>query len=460
MDLLARRHPRQSAWTVWTAALLIALACSAAFSSGPSEPTVRVGLLRFFSAVKQVATSAPSGHIVTDCATGGVVVSVADGSPTVLRASGAGLLIERLGSDPIPVSSAVVVTATDPCAIVKVESPTRPTRGYRGAVEISAKRGALTLVNTVGLEDYVRGVVPEEMPASYPTEALKAQAVAARTYALANVGKHKSDGYDLCDTNMCQHYGGASAEKAKCSEAVAETRGAVLVFQGRPANVMYSTDCGGATQDYSESHPGKAIPYLRCVVEPEGIIHRTWELKLSLKQLQERLLAAGVTQADGLKAIRVTVTSPSGRPQELEITGTSGTAKVPGYRLRAVLGQHTIKSTMFTVETLPDGSVLFRGKGAGHGHGMCQVGSKALALPPFRYSFDRILAHYFPGTELSPCAAVPSDLAQQVTSTEPTQVAEQKKQNVGPSPKETESAPPEKPKEIKLRVRLKAPGRL
>lgn len=459
MDSLVPRCPRRSAWTLGTAALLIALACPAASSPAPTEPTVRVGLLRFFSAVRQATLSVPSGYTIADCSTAKVMVSVTDGSPTLLKASGAGVSIERSGSDPVPASFTVVVAPADPCATIKVESPTRPAKEYRGAIEVSAWRGALLLVNAVGLEDYVRGVIPEEMPASYPTEALKAQAVAARTYSLANMGKHKADGYDLCDTNMCQHYGGVSAEKTKCSEAVADTRGMILTFQGRPASVMYSTDCGGATQDYSESHPGKTIPYLCCVTEPEGIVHRTWELKLSLKELQQKLMAAGMKEAEGLRALRVVTVSPSGRPQELEVTGSGGVATISGLRFRVALGQHILKSTLYTLETQPDGSVLFRGRGAGHGHGMCQVGSKALALPPFAYSYDRILAHYFPGAELSPGAAGSSDLAQRPTGTRPAEAVGEKKPEASPTPGKTEP-PTAEPKEIKLRVRLKDPGHL
>jgi stage II sporulation protein D len=139
---------------------------------------------------------------------------------------------------------------------------------YRGILEVRANEsGTLTVVNIVHVEDYLRGVVPNELsPVSFPQlEALKAQAVAARTYALRNRGQFQSKGYDLCDTPACQVYRGASSEHATTDQAVLETRGLVARYQGAFINALYTSTCGGHTEDGANVFEGEAEPYLKGV---------------------------------------------------------------------------------------------------------------------------------------------------------------------------------------------------
>jgi stage II sporulation protein D len=133
---------------------------------------------------------------------------------------------------------------------------------YRGRIEVFAnRRGSLTVVNVIGLEDYVRGVVPNEL--SFPAlEALKAQAVAARTYALKNVGQFASEGFDLLPTTRSQVYRGLSSETTLTTRAVDETRGIVATYNGEPINALYTSTCGGRTED-AENIFNEAVPYLR-----------------------------------------------------------------------------------------------------------------------------------------------------------------------------------------------------
>lgn len=135
-------------------------------------------------------------------------------------------------------------------------------RPYRGRIEVFAnRRGSLTVVNVIGLEDYVKGVVPNEL--SFPAlEALKAQAIAARTYALKNRGQFSSEGYDLLPTTRSQVYGGLSTEQPLTTRAVDETRGIVATYNGEPINALYTSTCGGRTED-SENIFNDAVPYLR-----------------------------------------------------------------------------------------------------------------------------------------------------------------------------------------------------
>ncbi|MET0650515.1 MAG: SpoIID/LytB domain-containing protein [Pyrinomonadaceae bacterium] len=144
---------------------------------------------------------------------------------------------------------------------------------YRGRLEVFANtKGTLTVVNVVSLEDYVRGVVPNELsPGGWPElEALKAQAVAARTYAVSNLGRFASQGYDLTPDTRSQVYGGRSTEHPLSDRAVHETHGRILTYKGAPVNALYTSTCGGRTEDGENIFGGGAVAYLRgreCALE-------------------------------------------------------------------------------------------------------------------------------------------------------------------------------------------------
>lgn len=133
---------------------------------------------------------------------------------------------------------------------------------YRGLIMIQNKNGKLTVINNVPLEDYIKGVVPAEMPSSWEPEAHKAQAIATRSYALANLGKRSQYGYDLKDTPEDQAYNGASAETAGTNDAVEQTAGIVLTYNMKVINAYYSASAGGQT---SANNWGSSLPYLRSV---------------------------------------------------------------------------------------------------------------------------------------------------------------------------------------------------
>jgi stage II sporulation protein D len=163
-----------------------------------------------------------------------------------------------------------------PLTLGSSDEPNAPVRfndkPYRGKIEVFANtRGALTVVNVIGLEDYVRGVVPNEL--SYPAlEALKAQAIAARTYAVKNRGQFAGEGFDLLPTTRSQVYRGLSSETSLTSRAVDETRGMIATYNGEPINALYTSTCGGRTED-AENIFNDAVPYLRgreCAAETKA----------------------------------------------------------------------------------------------------------------------------------------------------------------------------------------------
>src|SRR5687768_290644 len=171
-------------------------------------------------------------------------------------------LVASSSSGPVFSSSAPVVFATDDEKNAPVRFNDRP---YRGRIEVFTNlRGSLTVVNELGLEDYVRGVVANELsPGGYPAiEAQKAQAIAARTYALKNRGQFMAQGFDILPTTRSQVYRGLTSENALSTRAVDETRGVIATYNGEPINALYTSTCGGRTED-AEKIFNDAVPYLR-----------------------------------------------------------------------------------------------------------------------------------------------------------------------------------------------------
>jgi stage II sporulation protein D len=179
-------------------------------------------------------------------------------------------LVDDRWHDFLAASDRVLLEPAKAGALLKVED-----QPYRGALEARVdKGGRLRIINTLELEEYLRGVVPNEMgPGVYPElEALKAQAVAARTYIVANLGQFSENGYDVCDSASCQVYKGAGSEHPLTDQAVAETRGLVLSYDGRPINALYTSTCGGHTEDGALIFPEEKGPYLKGVpCYPEAV---------------------------------------------------------------------------------------------------------------------------------------------------------------------------------------------
>ncbi len=188
----------------------------------------------------------------------------------VRRLAGASLRLLDARWNVKAVATDRIVAVPPAGALVTVEG-----RPYRGLVEVRlTPYGEVLAINEIGVEDYLRGVVPEELgPNLYPElEAQKAQAVAARTYAFGNLGQFVTDGYDMCDTPRCQVYRGAGSEQPLSDRAIRETRGEILVWNGAPVNALFTSTCGGHTEDVELVFPEWDYPYLRGV--PCGLPRR------------------------------------------------------------------------------------------------------------------------------------------------------------------------------------------
>lgn len=273
-------------------------------------------------------------------------------------------------------------------------------RRYRGALELRHKGGGLTAVNIVPVDDYLRSVVPEEMPVDWPAEAIKAQSVAARSFALASRGRHAGEGYDLCTTTHCQLYTGTTAEKSASNAAIKATRGEVLTYGGKPIEALFHTDSGGMTEN-SEDVWGSHEPYLRAAKDTPAKT-MPWTKTISRADLERKLAAKG----HDIGKVRSLVLSPlaigrsakdrtaSGRVKTMTVKGTKGTATLSGTTWRSLLG---LKSTLFDAKLAKD-MVTFTGYGSGHGLGISQWGAERMASKGASYA--EILHHYYTGTTL------------------------------------------------------------
>ncbi len=220
---------------------------------------------------------------------------------------------------------------------------------YRGMLAFSVSGSTLTAVNVIDPEEYLYGVVSAEMPQSYATEALKAQAVAARTYALTKLGAHTSSSYQLCDTTHCQAYRGYSGEGTATTAAVDATAGEIACYNGTPIEAVFSASTGGYTEN-SENVWYAAVPYLRAVADLGEYGDNSWTRTLTLDELTTLLQTNGETIGTA-KDIMITKISTGGRVQELQIIGTSGTKTLTKETIRTYFSSvcGSLPSKMFTI---------------------------------------------------------------------------------------------------------------
>ena len=264
-------------------------------------------------------------------------------------------------------------------------------RRYPGFLRLLVRGDRLLWINVVDLEDYLEGVLPGEMPAWFPLEAQKAQAVIARTYALERLGSHPD--YDLCATSQCQVYLGRTEASAAYRPAIRASRGYLLAYQGRPVKAVYHADSGGRTASSQEVW-GKRYPYLRTRPDPYTRA-RTWERTPSPAQVEGVLaeLGASVGTFYGFKVLSRTESDRIGR---LLVWGSGGQVELGLPEVTRFLRAMGLPSTMAWVE---DGR-RFLGRGLGHGVGLSQWGARGLARRG--YTYREILGYYYPGTVLAP----------------------------------------------------------
>lgn len=321
---------------------------------------------------------------------------------------------------------------------------------HRGSICFARLENSdITVVNELSFQEYLYGVVPREIPASWHSEALKVQAVASRSYAIRSVGKHGAYGFDLCNKQHCQVYLGYSGENKSTNKAVDDTDGKTVTYSDKVITAYFSSTSGGHTEN-SENYWSSPLPYLRGVEDKyENSPYSNWDKLIDKSEVKQKLSSNNVDIGDivDIKPIEI---SEFGRVIKLEIIGTKGSVTYEKERIRILFGYSILKSTWFSVLSDADVHITdvrsdtvikerannlhvmtadgirkiadqsnkfyikgnegtsinninpevytFRGKGYGHGLGMSQYGAKGMAEAGFDYK--QILEHYYTGAKV------------------------------------------------------------
>ncbi len=340
---------------------------------------------------------------------------------------------------PCETGKTIFFTSTDPIGIISVDN-----KRYRGTLEIGwFEKEKIQVVNELSLEEYLYGVIPKEVPPSWHKEVLKAQAVAARTYAVANLAKNQVFGFDVSASSSDQIYGGYDVEDPRTNEAVDETKGEVMLYKGQPIVAFYHSDSGGRTEACKDVF-GSNLFYLQSIQDmfDTNSPHSRWELSLSMADINN--LAKSLVRYTGeIHEISIIEKSPTGRVKRLLLKGDRGEKIIEGSQIRDIL---QLKSNFFdifegtsvpvvsisgeaikqhmqlknkaiitgtglanlsnedifikSIKTLKairspilDNTYIITGRGYGHGVGMSQWGAKAMAEKGCDYM--DILQHYY-----------------------------------------------------------------
>lgn len=269
---------------------------------------------------------------------------------------------------------------------------------YRGTLDVVAKGTAVTAVNSLGLEEYLLGVVPRETFPSWPEAALCAQAVACRSFAVYHIRHVGNNDYDVI-APMHQLYGGVSAEDPRTSKAVADTQGQVLMYNNDVLCAFFHTSCGGRTEE-ARNVFANITDFPRAVSSGYEVNspHHSWRYSIDLVNCEEKLRRDGKPPGGAIVAVNVLQRFPSGRVARMRIAARDRAVEITGEDCRRILGYDKVKSTLFNVGIRGD-RLEFAGRGWGHGVGLCQWSSKGMADRNFTYR--QILAYFYPGTTLA-----------------------------------------------------------
>ena len=327
-----------------------------------------------------------------------------------------------------------------PKSLIQVSRGQDKAKVYGGSLRLQPNAyGNYTLVNSVPLEVYLRGVVPHEIGSNAPMNAAKAQTIIARTYALRNLRRFEADNYQLCATTHCQVYYGLQDTSPQADKAIAETKGLVLTYKNELVDALYSSTTGGITARFSDVWNGQERPYLQAVIDsPQKVwdlsqknltqeenfrqfitlkegFNETgrkvfrWRYTASLADLNKDLKTYLAKQKHPLanfqqiESLAITRRSPSGRVLVLKVVTDAGAIELHKNEARSAFSAP--RSTLFYLEPILDSKeklqgYTFIGGGFGHGVGLSQFGSYKLAQ--LGWTADKILAFYYPGAKVEP----------------------------------------------------------
>ncbi len=277
----------------------------------------------------------------------------------------------------------------------RIRHPQLGQKNITGKVVITRSNSSFIIHAQVHFEDYVMGVLASELPPDTPIEALKAVAVAIRSYAAKYGQRHHQENFDVCDLTHCQVYGGFT-QNPIYRRIVQQTRGEMLLFQNTPIAALYHSVCGGQTDANQNVYGGPALPYLQGVNDnaicKDGS-NFSWESRLSEQEIL-KLKDAGIN----LSQLKIISQSKQGRLFQVDNHGEIILAQELLSNIGKLLGWNRFKSNWFTMRQ-SEQALVISGKGFGHGVGLCEAGAVAMAKQGKKY--QEILLFYYPGTRLS-----------------------------------------------------------
>lgn len=406
----------------------------------PNE--VKVGLKYGDTAVTSIDVICPKGTLITDI--NGTELYRQDGKANMTVKMGSGLSID------VYIGDQTVATLNGDIYITPLaDMITLNTYTYRGKLLFKRINGGnIIVINQLKMDDYLKGVVPREIGGKSPIEALKAQAVCARSYATSNIGKHKDDGFDLCFTQDCQVYGNISGESAEANQAVDETSGIIGTYDGKIAQMFFFSSDGGYTESV-ENVWSQKIPYLTAVSDPyetDEATHHTWSVTLSVDEVTNLFSKYNLGEITDIKILEKT---SAGSVMKLEVDGSNDSKifqkegcrtafggkvfsqwfdiqkdvegksssyiakgsdgnqplgasvqilSANGSSQASLNGLSVLSSSGTSQLSVSEGKVTsytINGKGWGHRIGMSQWGAIAMAKQGFTY--DQILKYYYTG---------------------------------------------------------------
>ena len=426
--------------------IVLLLVCSIGHASIVEEDLVYVGLA---SGMEEIGLAGDGEIILQDMGSSGQEFFPCPGDQGIITAVAENIYINEL-----PVSSGPLLVIS-PNSLLTWEG-----RCYRGQFLVTNQNGKLNLINRLPLEEYLRGVVPKEIPAGWPMAALKAQAIAARTYTLVNLGRHQEDGFHLCATTHCQVYQGLSGEHPHTDLAVSETKGKVIAYNGQLISAVYHDSSGGYTKDASEVW-SQAVPYL--IPAPgwdNASPYHHWTRSIDWRELQGQI-SKSYPKVGDLKQLLPAGFGSDGRIIKLTVKGTMGEITITGEQFRHVVGlpssnmklgivygpeplvtlwwsgertqpevPHYSQDAVYEYVELWESvgehthiwpqlqekipiRVEIHGAGRGHGVGLSQWGAKGMAEAG--YDEKQILEHFYPGAIVTDMTALQKNVGEIVS---------------------------------------------
>jgi len=292
-----------------------------------------------------------------------------------------------------PRRAKILIKSADPAALI-ING-----RRFSGYIELIKKEEArLLVVNYIDLQDYIKGILYNEASHYWPIEALRAQAIVCRTYALYQAQVNKARDYDVTADIYSQVYGGRGSERLRTNKAVEQTKGMALTYQGKFFPAYFHATCAGHTEDASllwsidiEPLKGRVCDF--CRESP----HYKWNLVLSKNEIRDKLNAAGY-RFGGIKEIAVLNKNRSSRVAKIKICSEDKDTEISAKDFRHTIGPNIIRSTKFNLASAQN-DIIFEGLGWGHGVGMCQWGAYFMAKQG--YAYQQILEYYYPGSKIA-----------------------------------------------------------